>query len=226
MIWALHGAFGSASDWDDLAGSLDTEVRAVDLWSPEFDLSLSEWASLFNRLVREADTNPVLLGYSMGARLGLHALVDDAATWKRAVLVSAHPGLEQQGERDARRIHDDHWLREFDRLGWQEFRRAWNDQDVFASSLDPSTTERRDSMRRGLESWSLAEQQNLRPHLYRIQCPTLWVTGDRDSKFTALGSAVAADSGIPHRVVESAGHRVPWDQPAEFAELLEEFVAF
>ena len=45
MIWALHGAFGDASDWDRMARSLEIEVRAVDLWSPEFDLTLPGWAS-------------------------------------------------------------------------------------------------------------------------------------------------------------------------------------
>jgi 2-succinyl-6-hydroxy-2,4-cyclohexadiene-1-carboxylate synthase len=186
---------------------------------------LPAWAAVFNRMVNEADPDPVLLGYSMGARLGLHALIDEAASWKRAVLVSAHPGLERRDERDARRVNDDRWLRRFDQLDWPEFQAAWNDQGVLAPSVNLVKAQRHEAMRRGLETWSLAGQRNLRPHLRRIQCPTLWVTGGRDPKFTGFGSAAAASTpSIRHRVVESAGHRVPWDEPDEFAGLVRDFL--
>lgn len=208
-----------------MARSLEIEVRAVDLWSPEFDLTLPGWASAFNRMVNEADPDPILLGYSMGARLGLQALIDEAAAWKRAVLVSAHPGLEHQDERDARRMHDDRWLDMFDRLDWPKFRDAWSRQGVLASSVEKSPPKRREAMRRGLEAWSLAAQRDLRPDLLRIRCPTLWVTGGQDTKFTSIGAAAAyTNPGIRHLVVESAGHRVPWDEPAAFAELVLEFL--
>ena len=115
MIWALHGAFGDARDWDGLASELDSEVRPIDLWSPEHDLSLAEWGRVFNRTVSDADSEPILLGYSMGARLGLHALIQEESPWKAAILVSPRPGIEPE-KRRARRKSDDTWLQRFDEL--------------------------------------------------------------------------------------------------------------
>lgn len=224
MIWALHGAFGDLSDWDELAAALDVEVRRVDLWAPEHDLPLDEWGAEFNRRVACSDPEPTLLGYSMGARLGLHALLDEPGLWTRAILVSAHPGLENPGERRARRAHDDGWVRRLDLLDWPEFWHEWNAQGVFDSSVDRPAPTKRASMRRGLAAWSLSEQSDLLPQLHRIECPVLWVAGGQDAKFRAIAEAGRLLSpGAQYRVVESAGHRVPWDAPHEFANLVREF---
>ena len=226
MIWALHGAFGDASDWETLAASLPTEVRPIDLWSTEHDLSLADWGAEFNRRVAGSDPEPILLGYSMGARLGLHALLDAPGLWRRAILVSPHPGLGSRDDRRARRARDDGWLRKFERLEWSEFWGEWNAQGVFESSVSRPLVTRRDSMRRGLVAWSLSEQGDLLPDLHRIGCPILWVTGGRDQKFTSIAEASCLLSpGAQHRVIESAGHRVPWDAPDEFAELVRDFSA-
>jgi 2-succinyl-6-hydroxy-2,4-cyclohexadiene-1-carboxylate synthase len=221
MIWALHGAFGSSSDWDALAAALDAEVRPVDLWAPEHDLPLSEWGADFNRLVADCDPEPILLGYSMGARLGLHALLAAPGLWKSAILVSPHPGLGSPKARADRRTQDDDWLRRFDGLDWHEFWREWNAQDVFESAAPRGQPVHRREMRRGLAAWSVSEQRDLLPQLHRIKCPVLWVTGSRDAKFTAIAEGIARllpDSR--HHVVLDAGHRVPWDSPDAFADLL------
>ena len=92
MIWALHGAFGDAKDWDALAESLGPDrLAAIDLWIDEYELPLRDWAFVFNRRVAAVDSAPVLLGYSMGARLGLHALIANPQLWKGAILVAAAP---------------------------------------------------------------------------------------------------------------------------------------
>ncbi|MFQ5529627.1 MAG: alpha/beta fold hydrolase [Gemmatimonadota bacterium] len=226
MIWALHGAFGGPDDWGDLGRALaDVGVIAVDLWCDEHDLPLRAWASEFNRRVRDIDANPVLLGYSMGARMGLHALVEPAAQWKAAVLVSPHPGLSSAVERAARRERDDEWLRRFDSLDWREFWREWTDQPVLTSSVRrPAPPDRRAS-RRGLARWSLAEQKDLRRDLWQVECPVLWITGELDEKFTAIGETAAPL--LPRcelTVVAGAGHRVPWDAPEEFDKLVASFL--
>lgn len=224
MIWALHGAFGGPSDWGDLASALDTELRPVDLWTPEHDLSLSAWGAKFSRLVARSDPAPILLGYSMGARLGLHALLEAPELWKRAILVSPHPGLESPRARRERRVRDDGWIQRFDRLDWNEFWREWNAQGVFETSARRQRPTSHPAMRRGLAAWSLSEQDDLLPELHRIECPLQWVTGGRDTKFTTIAEAACLlSSNARHHVVEPAGHRVPWDAPGEFADLVREF---
>ena len=115
-IWCLHGAVGSADDWVPLAEGWTAaghEVQRVDLWGflEEEGMALAEFGAVLNAEVRRAGENArnILVGYSMGGRLGLHALVDDPGLWSRAVLVSAHPGLFGEEERILRMARDAEW---------------------------------------------------------------------------------------------------------------------
>jgi 2-succinyl-6-hydroxy-2,4-cyclohexadiene-1-carboxylate synthase len=198
---------------------------AVDLWASEHDLPLRAWAGTFNRRVSAVDSDPVLLGYSMGARLALHALVEPEAPWKAAILVSPHPGLFDAASRGRRRRTDDEWLRRFDTLDWPEFWAEWTAQPVLADSRQRPVPPARGARKRCLAFWSLAEQDDLRPEFERIRCPVLWITGEHDDKYTVIGtSAARLMPDCEQVVVAGIGHRVPWDAPGEFYRLVEDFL--
>ena len=105
MIWCLHGALGQTGDWQAFSQTMAAQgrtCRGVELWRfLECEgMGLSEWAAVFNAEVRAAgEKENFLVGYSMGGRLALHALLDDPALWTKAVIVSAHPGLLEERER-------------------------------------------------------------------------------------------------------------------------------
>ena len=70
------------------------EVRALDLYSARQPMeNVGAWL----REMAADDAEPVLLGYSMGGRLALEALVEDSSAWAAAVIVSAQPGLADPG---------------------------------------------------------------------------------------------------------------------------------
>ncbi len=226
MIWALHGAFGDEKDWDALAESLGPDrLAAIDLWTDEYELPLRDWAFVFNRRVAAVDSAPVLLGYSMGARLGLHALIANPQLWKGAILVAPHPGLSDEHARLSRREHDNGWIEQFNDLPWSDFWQAWTTQPVLATHDPRPLLPERRARRRCLELWSLSEQDDLRLELGRIECPVQWVTGENDPKFTAIASGMTRlVPGSEQLTISGAGHRVPWDTPELFAELVDGFV--
>lgn len=226
MIWALHGAFGDAADWNPLASEIDQQqFRAADLWVDAFDLPLREAAEVLNQSVSAIDSSPVLLGYSMGARLGLHALIADSTLWNGAILVAPHPGLSAADARHSRRVRDDLWAKRFEELPWSEFWGEWTSQAILTTACPRPLPPERRARRRCLEHWSLSEQDDLRPRLDQIECPVLWVTGEWDERFTDLGSACVPLIPKGRQViVPGAGHRVPWDAPDVFAELVREFM--
>jgi len=225
MIWALHGAFGDVDDWNALADSIGRdEFCAIDLWIDAFDLPLSEAAEVINQRVSAVDSSPVLLGYSMGARLGLHALTADPQLWNGAILVAPHPGLSVANARRSRRVRDDQWVTRFDELCWSEFWEEWTSQAILTTADTRPLPPERSARRRSLEQWSLSEQDDLRPRLGRIECPVLWVTGERDEQFTNLASACVPLMPKGKQVIVSgASHRVPWDAPHGFAKLVRDF---
>lgn len=215
-IVALHGQMGMGSDWGGLAGRLAVdgyEMEAVDLWSylEDGELRMEEFGKEFNE--RQSDRQ-VLLGYSMGGRLALHALIDEPKKWKAAVIISAHSGLPL-ADRTLRRSTDGEWASRVESLPWAKFLSQWNGQGVLGNDVMPDRSkleERRAEISRSFRCWSLAEQENLLEKLQAIEIPVLWVVGERDEKFCNVGEAAVSKlkNGKMIKVLKS-GHRVPWE---------------
>eukprot|EP00112_Aurelia_sp_Birch-Aquarium-sp1_P009838 Seg21331.1 transcript_id=Seg21331.1/GoldUCD/mRNA.D3Y31 product="putative 2-succinyl-6-hydroxy-2 4-cyclohexadiene-1-carboxylate synthase" protein_id=Seg21331.1/GoldUCD/D3Y31 len=200
----------------------------VDLWQylACCPMSLKEVGTAFNKEVKAQKPN--LLGYSMGGRLALHALLDEPSKWNKAVIVSAHTGLPADA-RDARLAHDAAWAAKALKGDWKEFLTEWNAQGVLQDSTtlpDRNALEpRRQAVARSFMDWSLGQQEDLRKKLHKITSPVLWVVGEHDEKFGAI--AEEAVTLIPHAelvTIPNAHHRVPWDRPTAFAEAIHHFL--
>lgn len=233
-VIALHGFLGQPSDWDQVAALIpEAEWLTPDytrdpLLSPN-SAPLAEWGEAFARwLVRENKMeNPLLVGYSQGGRLALHALEKMPGFFRAAVIVSAQPGMPDASfiDRSARRSHDETWAHRFEREPWKDVLEAWNSQPVFAGDRnEPPRVERPDSRELAaacLRRWSSAGQKDFR-HVIEKQARSLeWVVGERDRKYTAMSEELA--SKFPalrtHRI-PGCGHRVPFDAPAALAEII------
>lgn len=224
--WCLHGAVGIAAEWRGFAkrlASAKTGSRAVDLWrflecQP---LPLTEFGKALNADVGGTvfrGSGRSLLGYSMGGRLALHALLEKNHPWQSAIIIAAHPGLESPQERINRRASDAVWASRALTGNWREFLTDWNAQPVLAASSprDPAVTAglvmRRQEIARSFVDWSLGAQGPLWDRLGEITIPVLWVVGENDDKYRAL--AERAMSLLPNAtlaVAPATGHRVPWD---------------
>jgi 2-succinyl-6-hydroxy-2,4-cyclohexadiene-1-carboxylate synthase len=223
--WLLHGAVGMAADWRGFAKRLATEKtgsRAVDLWR-FLDCQPLPLADFGKTLNAEAGgevsrgCGRALLGYSMGGRLALHALLEKNHPWQAAVIVSAHPGLESEAERETRRASDAAWATRALTGNWQEFLTDWNAQPFLGGAMrEPqasgSLIMRRREIARSYVDWSLGAQLPLWERLHKITIPVLWVVGENDMKFRAL--AERAVILLPHAklaIAPTSGHRVPWE---------------
>ena len=237
--WLLHGAVGSVADWrgagKQLAGH-GVGTRAVDLWRfldcgpmslAEFGAALSAEAA--GEVFR--GTGRVLCGYSMGGRLALHALLADPAPWQAAVIISAHPGIGDARERAARQAADADWAAGALMGDWAAFLKNWDAQPVLAGgAVDDSPAraarlmQRRREIARSFVDWSLGAQEPLWERLAGIRIPVLWITGADDPKFTALARRAAGIMpDARHRVIDGAGHRVPWHNESAFCQALASF---
>jgi 2-succinyl-6-hydroxy-2,4-cyclohexadiene-1-carboxylate synthase len=234
MIWALHGAVGMAADWRDFAAAIPGQydgVRRLDLWRflDCCPMSLAECGRALADEIKRVDPEPTLLGYSMGGRLALHAMLNQPGLWKSAIIVSAHPGLQQEADRVARREKDAEWSALALKGEWSNFLAKWNAQDVLGGACEMpdrmQLRERRVSVARSFVDWSLGAQADLTADLAQISCPTLWLTGERDKKFTDLAEqAVTVLSRGSHQVIAGSGHRIPWEQPEVFQQACLEFL--
>jgi len=175
--------------------------------------------------VRDVETDErVLVGYSMGGRLALHALIAGAA-FDRAVIISA--GLNLEEGREERRARDEAWAKRFESDSWDEVMRDWNAQPVFGGHVVQrleNDYDRRE-LARQLRENSPGLLPTLVPRLHEIEIPVLWITGERDTAYVEIGRrAVSSLRTAELWICPNAGHRVPWEQPALFRARLREFV--
>ncbi len=225
MIHCLHGAVGSNRDWDLFKSTLSHEVNALDLWHL-FDSETPSLAQAGQVIANRAEANDLILGYSMGGRLALHALLAAPKKWRAAIIVSAHPGLTG-GCPD--RIGQDLKWAELASRDWNSFLKKWNQQGILPSigrGLHQATSNDQKAVVKSFRHWSLGTQEDLRDKLATITCPVLWITGEKDHKFTQLGrEATSFLRGSRHAVIAGSGHRVPWENPQDFTGIVREFLA-
>lgn len=226
MIHCLHGNVGSPDSWEIFEDKIDAAINAIDLWSLAAGrLSLLDAGQ---RIADSAENGDVLLGYSMGGRLALHALLADREKWKAAIIVSAHPGMER-GHR--KRLDSDEEWAQLAETDWDDFLRRWNAMEILNGNRLPpqgfvqANEANQFNIAQGFRDWSLGAQYNLLHTFPGFGCPVLWVTGTLDDKYCRVAEqAVLKLRRGRHVYVPNAHHRVPWEQPKLFAEIVNEFL--
>lgn len=224
QILALHGFLGKPSDWNEF----DIEFIGIDLDQFASE-TLDEWAFKFNAFVKKEFSNPILMGYSLGGRLALHAMIQEPALWKAGIIISANPGLSSEIEKEKRVENDLAWAKRFQQEDWNTLMNSWENQNVFKGSVSLKRNEK-DYDRKKLANWlinySLGKQKNLLSMIRELPMPILWMAGECDRGFCDIAKSVELKN--PHsnvRIMPGAGHRLPWDQPTQFTDILRRFVA-
>jgi 2-succinyl-6-hydroxy-2,4-cyclohexadiene-1-carboxylate synthase len=228
-----HGFTQTARSWEPVAARLerDHELALVDApghgGSAGVDVDMPSGARL---LVASAGPG-VYVGYSMGARLCLHAALDRPDAVGGLVLLGVNPGIEDAGERAARRVADEATAAGIERDGVDVFLERWLAQPLFAGlSADAAgVAERRRNTAAGLAA-SLRRAgtgtHNLWPRLAEMTVPTLVVAGERDRKLTAIGRRVARalGSATTFATVRDAGHAAHLEQPDAFVAVVQRWL--
>jgi 2-succinyl-6-hydroxy-2,4-cyclohexadiene-1-carboxylate synthase len=224
-IWAIPGFLGLPTDWNFLQWK---HLIGVDLYAFSWS-SLSEWAMQLNEWVDSSKKKPsVLMGYSLGGRLALHALLDRPEQWQAAIIISAHPGLANDHERKKRRENDQKWAERFEREEWTSLMQAWNGQEVFAQDHVHFCRQEQDYQRSQLTQiliqGSVAQQEDLRKQIAISSVPLLWITGSNDRRYCQIAQDLTFAHPSRWQQIAQAGHRVPWEQPQMFFQIVKNFL--
>lgn len=225
-IHAVHGFLGLPSDWNIFNfPNIITHNLFNGSISPSED-GFWEWAHRFNAQV---ESNGIYLGYSLGGRLGMHALLDNPKKWKAAIFVSAHTGIQSPQDRSTRLQDDLKWAERFKSDPWDLVLSDWNAQSVFGGMPYLLPREEKDFCREHLSflltRYSRGHQDNLKDSIQQVYVPILWICGEKDHKF----QQAAKDLLFHHKksnvqIIPGAAHRVPWEQPHFFKQLVHTFI--
>lgn len=218
----LHGFTQTARCWGTFGADLRADHRVVALDAPGHGNSSELHGDLWRTagLAVAAGGTATYLGYSMGARIALHAALAFPASVTRLVLISGTAGIDDPEERAARRRADESLAARIGHIGVDAFLREWLAQPLFAdlSAQQHDLAERRRNRAEGLAA-SLRElgtgtQEPLWDRLGELAMPVLLITGDADARYGHLArrAAEAIGPNATH-VVLRGGHSVHRQAP-------------
>lgn len=218
----LHGFTQTGASWEPVLRMLGESYRAT---APDLrghgsasGLRPVDFASVRADLDRAVPPGAVLCGYSMGGRIALDWAVRQApGRISRLVLVSASPGIADAGERERRRAADEELAARIEGMDIQSFAAEWARTPVLEGAPAWLHEDRLRNEPAGLAAALRGLGTGVMEPLWdRLPPDALWVTGERDEKFTAI----ARRTGGEVVVVPGAGHALHAEDPAAFAELL------
>ena len=234
-IFCIHGNFQTAKVWQSLGDRMkaefsDSEMITEDLNSKPFQ-GFDDWTKDFCDRAELATNGEksVLLGYSLGGRLALHACIHRPDLWQGVVVVGADPGLGSSEEKKHQFTRDCNWADRLKKEPLEELVREWDEQPVFCGiensaprnldELDPT------QLSQQFEVFSKGLQENLAPKLAELQRPPiLFLSGEKDQKYQGIGEKLSKSSSVVKaQVVPDSGHRVPWENPESFSQVLIDF---
>jgi 2-succinyl-6-hydroxy-2,4-cyclohexadiene-1-carboxylate synthase len=213
----LHGFAQTGASWDGVVRELAGRYRAL---AP--DLGAGTWEGELDRLEALAPERFTLAGYSMGGRLALALALRIPQRVERLVLISASPGLANDGERAARRAADEAFADRIEAIGVEAFAEEWGRLPLWEGQPDRvRAAANADRLRntpagladalRGLGTGAL---EPLWDRLGELPMPVVLIAGERDAKFRAIAEQMA--ERIPDarvEVVPGAGHAAHLERP-------------
>jgi 2-succinyl-6-hydroxy-2,4-cyclohexadiene-1-carboxylate synthase len=212
----LHGFTQTSASWNGVLRELAGRYSALAI-----ELGEGPWESELDRLEALAPPRFTLCGYSMGGRLALALALRIPERVERLVLISASPGLANDGERATRRGADGALADRIEAIGVEAFARAWATQPLFAGqSPEVAAAAHADRLRRSagahaaqLRGLGTGAMPPLWERLSELKMPVSLVVGERDTKFRAIAERM----GFPTVVVPGAGHAVHLEAPEAVA---------
>jgi len=167
----------------------------------------------------------------MGGRVALHAALAHPERVTSLVLIGATAGIVDSAERFERREWDERLADRIEAIGLDMFIDEWLANPLFGG-LDEESAARNDRLRNtaeglasSLRTCGTGTQDSLWDRLAEIQCPTLVLVGEHDTKFRALGDRLVAaipDSRLT--IIADSGHSVHLEAPQATAAALSEFL--
>lgn len=197
----VHGFLGRAEDWQSVCSFLPPcHCIGIDLpghgdspFAEKFTIDLPRFH---------------LVGYSMGGRIAIAYADEHPEQIASLTVMSAHPGLKTEEEKQKRLEHDREWAKLLSELPIDEFLTRWYDQSIFKPfrpNLEMRKVQNIPELIAAYLHYSLGNQRR-----YEIDHV---LVGERDEKFRAL---------YEHPVIiPNAGHLVHLENPEAVAKIIQ-----
>ncbi|UWX57263.1 2-succinyl-6-hydroxy-2,4-cyclohexadiene-1-carboxylate synthase [Chlorobaculum sp. MV4-Y] len=241
----LHGFLGSGSDWLSFARKLENRFCSILVDLPghgeagipvdgDPERFFMQTVAALKSEIRRLSAEPcVLVGYSMGGRIGLALALRHPELFSKAMIVSSSPGLRTEEERAARRKSDEGIARKIER-NFEGFIRFWYDQSLFATLKSHALFHEVEAQRkqgspqdlaRALRLLGTGNQPSFWSELPECRVPMLFCVGEKDAKYVEIGKQmVELCPSSSLEFFERCGHTLHIEEPERFLASVERFI--
>jgi 2-succinyl-6-hydroxy-2,4-cyclohexadiene-1-carboxylate synthase len=220
----IHGFAGDPAAWTDViaAWQLPEPPLAIALPGHGGGPVLDTWEDNLAAIGAAIAGCDVVVGYSLGARVGLGLVASGRCT--HAVLIGLNPGIGER-ERNERRQFDAAWARMLRSEGLEGFVDAWAAQPLFASQqrAPADRLERRRTRRlahdpeqlaRSLEAMGMGAMPDYWSAVPAHRDRIALLAGADDAKYVAIAERLVANS---FELIPGSGHDPTLEQPVALA---------
>ena len=224
----VPGFTQTAAAWDAVVARLPADAGAAPVEVPT-GLGFVETATT----IGERGGRAIYAGYSMGGRLCLRLALDRPELVRGLVLLSASPGIADDGERATRREADEKLARRVERDGVDAFLEQWLRQPLFSTLPEDAAglDDRRAAntvatLTHGLRTLGAGAQEPLWDRLGELEPPFVPAAGVLDEKYVDIAFAMAerVGRGVHPVLIGGAGHAAHLENPEGVASLLRRVV--
>lgn len=244
----LHGFTGNAYSWRklkpffkgitnvfaiDIVGHGKTDAPAdisrytIESAARDIDLILEQMR------IEQAD----VLGYSMGGRLALTFALKYPNKVGKLILESASPGIEEEGQRAARRIQDEKLAIRIQEDGIPSFIEYWENIPLFDTQKRLAENIRVEIRNQRLANSQIGLVNSLKgmgtgsqpawwSKLDELSLPVLLLTGSLDEKFCLIADRMQGIMKNARRItISDCGHAIHVEKPKIFGTIVSEFLS-
>jgi len=237
----LPGFMGGGQDWLPVARRLSKQFTCLLVHWPTVEeqpvgrpqWTIQHYAKHLHKQLHHHLRQPfAVVGYSLGARVAMHFLLGKRKP-QALIFEGGHPGLASENERDNRYRSDLQWAERFYREPMEAVLSDWYQQEVFEGMSDEDKQScikqraRLDgrTVSAQLSCCSLGQQEDMQPVLQDSEVPTLYLAGNEDKKYCAIGQALADKAPrMTFQSVSQCGHNCHISQPDFIARQLSSFL--
>ena len=170
----------------------------------------------------------IYLGYSMGARICLHAALQHPTEVQGLVLISGTAGIIDPTQRQHRQDADNELADHVEQVGTQQFITEWLAKPMFAllpddpQDIAERCTNSATSLATSLRMCGTGTQRSLWDTLSKLSMPVLLIAGAHDEAFCQHARRMheLIGSNATLHIVQDAGHSVHLEQPQTTAQIV------
>jgi 2-succinyl-6-hydroxy-2,4-cyclohexadiene-1-carboxylate synthase len=169
----------------------------------------------------------------MGGRVAIALLHKYSERFHKVVLESCTPGIDNAIERDKRKVLDANLAKKITTIPLEEFLKSWYDNPLwgnirqhknFEHLLQKRLNNSVSKLAQSLVSMGTGTQESYWDAIKTFQFSTIFIAGEQDLKYTAIGKQMcASNKHIQLTIVPAAAHNIHFEKEHTFLAILNKF---